>query len=142
LVSYDEEKVTALSSELVQACERLQELSRMPREVFTKDPHLVASAKYHLIVGIEATIDLANHVIAKNRWRIPEDYADTFRIMEEHGFFNEEFAKRLQTMARFRNRLIHIYWDIDNDRIYDLLIEDVCDIERFLTEYIRALQKE
>jgi uncharacterized protein YutE (UPF0331/DUF86 family) len=45
-------------------------------------------------------------------------------------------------MARFRNRLIHIYWDIDNDRIYNLLQEDIGDIEQYLTEYIRALQRE
>lgn len=36
LVSYDEEKVTALSSELILACERLRELGQLPREVFTK----------------------------------------------------------------------------------------------------------
>ncbi|WP_292364288.1 MULTISPECIES: type VII toxin-antitoxin system HepT family RNase toxin [unclassified Methanoculleus] len=103
---------------------------------------LVASAKYHLIVGIEAAIDLANHVIAKNRWRAPEDYADTFRIMEEHGFFDTEFSAGLQGMARFRNRLIHIYRDIDNETIYNLLQEDIRDIERFLTDYLRTLQKE
>ena len=142
MVSYDEEKVTALSSELMQACERLRELGRLPREAFMGDPHLVASAKYHLIVGIEAAIDLANHAITKNRWEIPENYADTFRIMQEHGFFDEDLGERLQMMARFRNRLIHIYWDIDNGRIYDLLREDVGDIEQFLAEYIRALQKE
>jgi uncharacterized protein YutE (UPF0331/DUF86 family) len=45
-------------------------------------------------------------------------------------------------MARFRNRLIHIYWDIDNDRIYNLLQEDIGDIEQYLTEYICALQRE
>lgn len=45
-------------------------------------------------------------------------------------------------MARFRNRLIHIYWDIDNDRIYDLLREDMGDIERFHAEFLRALQRE
>ncbi len=49
---------------------------------------------------------------------------------------------RLQTMARFRSRLIRIYWEIDNDRMYDLLGETVGDIEQFLAEHIRALQRE
>lgn len=43
-------------------------------------------------------------------------------------------------MARFRDRLIHIY--CDNNGIYDLLREDVGDIEQFLAGYIRALQRE
>lgn len=140
MVSYDDEKVTALSSELVQACRRLKDLAQMPKETVIKDPHLVASAKYHLIVGIEAAIDLANHLIAKNRWRAPEDYADTFRIMEEQGLIDAEFAERLQRMARFRNRLIHIYWDIDDETIYSLLQEDICDIEEFLAEYLQFLR--
>lgn len=142
MVSYDDEKVTALSSELVQACGHLKDLGEMEKGVVIKDPHLIASAKYHLIVGIEAAIDLANHLIAKNRWRAPEDYADTFRIMEEQGLIDAEFSARLQRMARFRNRLIHIYWDVDNEIIYNLLQEDTCDIEEFLTEYLRFLRTE
>jgi len=140
LVSYDDEKVTALSSQLVQACGYLQDLGRMQKDTVLGNPHLIASAKYHLIVGIEAAIDLANHLIAKERWRAPEDYADTFRIMEEHGLVDAEFSARLQRMARFRNRLIHIYWDIDDETIYTLLQEDIHDIEEFLTEYLRFLQ--
>ncbi len=142
LVSYDDEKVTALSSQLVQACGHLKDLGLMQKDVVIRDPHLIASAKYHLIVGIEAAIDLANHLIAKNRWRAPEDYADTFRIMEEHGLVDAEFSAQLQRMARFRNRLIHIYWDIDDETIYTLLQEDVHDIEEFLTEYLRFLRTE
>jgi len=65
------------------------------KDALVSDPHLIASAKYHLIVGIEAAIDLANHLIAKNRWRAPEDYADTFRIMEEHNVVDAELSARL-----------------------------------------------
>jgi len=140
LVSYDDEKVTALSSQLVQACGYLQDLGRMQKDTVLGNPHPIASAKYHLIVGIKAAIDLANHLIAKNRCRAPEDYADTFRIIEEHGLVDAEFLARLQRMARFRNRLIHIYWDIGDETIYTLLQEDIHDIEGFLTEYLRFLQ--
>lgn len=45
------------------------------------DPHKIASTKYHLILVIESAIDICNHVIAKNNFRVPEDYADTFKVM-------------------------------------------------------------
>lgn len=141
LVSFDEEKVTTLSSEILSACERLRELGRMPRNEFIGNPHLVASAKYHLIVGIEAAIDLSNHLISQNRWRAPVDYADTFRIMEQHGFFDGELSSRLQDMARFRNRIIHLYWNIDNDMIYDVLRADIRDIKQFLDCYLRKIRE-
>ncbi len=92
LVSYDDKKVTALSSQLVQACGYLKDLGLMQKDIVMRDPHLIAGAKYHLIVGTEAAIDLANHLIAKNRWRAPEDYADTFRIMEEQGLVDAAFS--------------------------------------------------
>jgi uncharacterized protein YutE (UPF0331/DUF86 family) len=60
--------------------------------------------------------------------------------MEEHNLVDAEFAERLQRMARFRNRLIHIYWDINDETIYNLLQEDVRDIEEFLTKYLCFLR--
>ncbi|MCG7854742.1 MAG: DUF86 domain-containing protein [Methanoregulaceae archaeon] len=140
MVLYNEEKVTSLSSELLQACDRLDELARLDQDAFIAQPHLVASAKYHLIVAIEAAIDLANHIISMNRWRSPEDYADTFRVLQEQGLLNPEFVKSLQEMARFRNRLIHIYWKIDDLRIYEILKSDVGDVRKFLDVFLSALR--
>jgi uncharacterized protein YutE (UPF0331/DUF86 family) len=53
-------------------------------------------------------------IIARNGLRTPEDYADTFRVMEEKGAFDSEFTSALTQMSRFRNRLVHIYWDMDD----------------------------
>jgi uncharacterized protein YutE (UPF0331/DUF86 family) len=36
-------------------------------------------------------------------------------------------------MAKFRNRLVHVYWDIDDKQIYDYLQNSVADLETFLT---------
>ena len=34
-------------------------------------------------------------------------------------------------MARFRNRLVHPYWDVDDRRLHDYLYEGLADIESF-----------
>ncbi len=114
-MEFDEEKVTKLSSELFNAFERLKELATLPKDDFLSNPYFIASAKYFLIIAIEAAIDMCNHVISMNRLRIPEDYADTFRVMGEIGFFDKEFVDRLVQMARFRNRLVHLYWNVDDE---------------------------
>ncbi|MCG0278958.1 MAG: DUF86 domain-containing protein, partial [Thermanaeromonas sp.] len=88
----------------------------------------------HLVVCIEAAIDLCNHIIAKNRWRVPEDYADTFRIMGENKALPEDFIPNLVNMARFRNRLVHRYWDVDDKKVYTILQENLVDLERFINE--------
>lgn len=123
-----------ITSEVLSALQRLEDLGKLSEAEFVADPHKVGSAKYNLIVAIEGTVDLSNHIISKNRFRTPEDYADTFRVMEEKGVFDTEFSSSLVQMARFRNRLVHIYWDIDDAEIYRIIQSRLQDIRRFLRE--------
>jgi uncharacterized protein YutE (UPF0331/DUF86 family) len=126
--------VRKITSEVLSALQRLEDLGKLSEAEFVADPHKVGSAKYNLIVAIEGTVDLSNHIISKNRFRTPEDYADTFRVMEEKGVFDTEFSSSLVQMARFRNRLVHIYWDIDDAEIYRIIQTRLQDIRRFLRE--------
>jgi len=126
--------VRKITSEVLSALQRLEDLGKLSEAEFAADPHKVGSAKYNLIVAIEGTVDLSNHIISKNRFRTPEDYADTFRVMEEKGVFDTEFTGSLIQMARFRNRLVHIYWDIDDAEIYRIIQTRLQDIRRFLRE--------
>src|SRR3990172_9731609 len=131
-LKFEKDKITKLSSEILNVIEKLNELSSLSRADFLSDPHKVASAKYFLIVGIEASIDMCNHLISKNRFRAPEDYADTFRVMREAGAFSDEFVEKLKEMAKFRNRLVHIYWEVDDEVIFDILNEDIQDFNEFV----------
>jgi uncharacterized protein YutE (UPF0331/DUF86 family) len=126
--------VRKITSEVLSALQRLEDLGKLSEAEFAADPHKVGSAKYNLIVAIEGTVDLSNHIISKNSFRTPEDYADTFRVMEEKGVFDAEFTGSLIQMARFRNRLVHIYWDIDDAGIYRIIQTRLQDIRRFLRE--------
>ena len=139
---YNPDKIRKLSSELYNALEKLGELAGMNKEEFLKDVHRVASAKYHLLVAIEAAIDMCNHVIAQNRLRTPEDYADTFRVMHEAGAFSDELFSRLVEMARFRNRLVHIYWEVDDELVYQILREDISDLEDFMEQFLEFLKRD
>jgi uncharacterized protein YutE (UPF0331/DUF86 family) len=112
--------------------QNLNELSSLPEEEFLKNKHYVASAKYNLLIAIEACIDIAYHIISKNRMRLPRDYADSFKVLMENNVISEDLGKRLMLMARFRNRLVHIYWDVDDKMVYQYIRENISDIEEFL----------
>jgi uncharacterized protein YutE (UPF0331/DUF86 family) len=131
-LDYNPDKVRKISSEILSALSHLQELAILPEDQFLADPHKISSAKYNLIVAIEGTIDLCNHVISRNGFRTPEDYADTFRVMAERGAFDATFADALTQMARFRNRLVHIYWDINVADLRRILTTRLPDVHRFL----------
>jgi uncharacterized protein YutE (UPF0331/DUF86 family) len=135
MLKYEPALITRHLFELQNALTLLNDLKERDLQDFKKDHHLVGSAKYHLIVATEAVIDICNHLISKNKLRLPESYSDTFRVMVEEKILPVELAEeKLVAMARFRNRLVHIYWEIDLDMIYQILGENLIDLEHFMSE--------
>ena len=124
---FDPETVIRLVSELRKSTARLRGLAQIEKKAFLSDPDKIASAKYHFIVAIESCIDMCNHLIARNGFRVPEDYADTFRVMAEEGVLEEDFAAELAKMAKFRNRLVHIYWEISDRQLREILMTRLGD---------------
>ena len=122
-----------LVSELRKSVRRLKILSRIEKEELIGDPDKMASAKYHFIVAIESCIDMCNHIISKNSFRVPEDYADTFRVMSEEGALEKEKLNDLVAMAKFRNRLVHLYWEVNNDQLHEILLSRLGDFGMVLT---------
>jgi len=127
-------------SEAMNALDALSELARLSREEFLKNKHYVSSAKYNLLVAIEACVDIAYHLISMNKMRLPRDYADSFRILNEKGIISDDLTKRLVLMTRFRNRLVHIYWAIDDEFIYEILRNNIHDAEEFMNSISKILR--
>jgi len=99
---YDQDKMVKLISEFRKSVLRLQKLKETGRQKLLDDPDKVGSAKYHFIVAIESSIDMCNHFISRNGYRVPEDYGDTFKVMGENGAFDVEFSEQLVKMAKFQ----------------------------------------
>ena len=139
MLLFDQEKMVKLVSEFRRSVARLQKLKKLGQEQFLSDPDKIGSAKYHFIVAIESSIDMCNHIISRNGYRVPEDYADTFKVLEGEGAFDAGFTEELVKMAKFRNRLVHLYWQVDDSRIYKILEENLGDLEKFLKSIAKFL---
>ena len=109
----------------------LRKIAKTPLDKFLKDKILIGSAKYYLQVSIECCLDVANHIIAAERFRVPQDYADSFKVIREQNLVPEDLGKRLQQMAKFRNRLVHLYGTIDDSNVHKYINEDVNDLVEF-----------
>jgi uncharacterized protein YutE (UPF0331/DUF86 family) len=80
---------------------------------------------------IEAALSLCYHWTARRLQKTPEDYAACFALIAEAGLISQPLAERLQQMARFRNLLVHMYWRIDYERVYQILQNDLGDLREF-----------
>ena len=129
---FDQEKMTKLVSELRKSVARLTDIAKLPQDEFLNDPDKIGSTKYHFIVAIESSIDMCNHIISRNGYRVPDDYGDTFRVMSEVGALDTDFSDDLRNMAKFRNRLVHLYWEVDDQQLYEILQNRLVDFKKFL----------
>ncbi len=127
----DKAKLDQMLSNLRQYLGVLRELAAVPRESFLANSDKIGNAKYHFVIAIETCIDVANHIIASENYRFPQDNADSFVVLVEQEVVPAAEKDHLTAMARFRNRLVHLYWSVENQRLYDYLQESLGDLERF-----------
>jgi uncharacterized protein YutE (UPF0331/DUF86 family) len=139
---FDPDTIVRLVSELRKCVARLESLANLDKKAFLSDPDKIGSAKYHFIVAIESCIDICNHLIARNGYRVPEDYADSFRVMAEEGAVDEAFSSELVSMAKFRNRLVHIYWEVGDRQLWEILKTRLTDFDSLLASLSKFLNLE
>lgn len=132
MVKYQRDKVLKIVGEMKSALSLLRELGGMTREEFAGDAHRKSSAKYNFIVAIEGMVDLCNHLISQNDFRVPDDYANAISLFFEQAGDNAELRDSLIRAVRFRNRLVHIYWEVGDDDLHAILKTGPAEITRFL----------
>jgi uncharacterized protein YutE (UPF0331/DUF86 family) len=109
----------------------LADLAQQPAAALLADPVALDAVKYRFVVSIEVCIDIAQHIIASERLRAPETFADAFGILAEAELIPTEIADAAQRMARFRNLLVHVYADVDDSRVVEILQTQLDDFSKF-----------
>ncbi|BBO81253.1 hypothetical protein DSCO28_18190 [Desulfosarcina ovata subsp. sediminis] len=103
------------------------------------------STERFLQLAIESCINIGNRLLSLYQFTkpvaMPGTYADIFKELGRLGVVDNEFMQRLIKMARFRNRLVHLYWDIDPESIYRFLQENLNDFKLFQQNVIDFLHK-
>jgi uncharacterized protein YutE (UPF0331/DUF86 family) len=117
----------------------LKKLQRYSFDEFSADPERYGSAERFLHLAIEAIIDMGNHVIADSDLGVVNWYSDIPKIMAEKEFIPSELEEKWISMIGFRNTLVHEYIDIDRKIVYDVLqnnIHDLEDLKRAFAQFL------
>ncbi len=116
----------------------LKDIQSLPVEKFAVSRRDFHSAERCLQLAIECLINIGNHIISDQGLRAPKDYADIFKVLAENSILLAEDVLTLKQMVQFRNRLVHVYWDIEPKVLWNIIQEELGDIERCarnLTKY-------
>ena len=117
--------------EIEESVQRLEALAATPLAAFLTDRDAQDIAGYRLLVAIEAALALCYHVSSRRLRTTPDDYAGCFALLGEAGILPADLTARLQNMARFRNLLVHVYWDVDYRRVHAAMQENLGDLRAF-----------
>jgi uncharacterized protein YutE (UPF0331/DUF86 family) len=89
---------------------------------------------------IETCLDVSGHIISDEKFRVPETYADMFRILVQNDILKESQLEAFEKMAKFRNIIVHDYEKIDAGIVLGILQKNLYDFEGFKEAIIDYLK--
>lgn len=125
--------ITSILNNLRNHQDKLAILANYPKEVFLQDFTKVESAKHLLQISIQCCLDMAHHIIADEGYRTPQDSYDAFVVLNEEDVLPDSFMPVLRQMVSFRNRVVHLYWEVDDSTVYDILQQNLKDFDAFVS---------
>lgn len=110
----------------------LDRLAERTDSELRSDFAVMGGLQHYLLLSVETVLDLGSHVISSESFEPPRNYADIFRVLRDEGMLPSELAERLMAMARFRNVLVHLYAQVDEERVLKILRSSLGDLDAFV----------
>jgi len=89
---------------------------------------------------VECTIDISKKFLIGNKLGIPVDEIDVLEKLKQAGILSSEMLSKLRKMRGLRNILVHEYADVDDQMVFDVIINRLNDFEEFAMEVKKALK--
>ena len=127
-ISVIENKISAVKKYL----KILTRYNKYSRQEIEDNLDIRGAVERYLYLAVQATIDLADSVIAYKKFRKPSTMSESFHILQEEQIIPIELADKMVKMTGFRNIIAHDYEKINYDIVYDVLQNRLKDIEEFI----------
>ncbi|MCD6539737.1 MAG: DUF86 domain-containing protein [Candidatus Omnitrophica bacterium] len=102
-----------------------------------KDKKTIKAIKYNLIEIVEASANILQHILAKDKGIAAGGYLETIEKSKGEKIISLSTYKALRPFFEFRNILIHRYWQIEDK----LLIKEVKENYKVFDKFIEEIEK-
>jgi len=114
----------------------------MSKGQFLENELVILAVERALHVAIESIVDVGNIIIDGFIMRDPGSYVDIIEILEDEGVLPRTEAESLKRVVAYRKALVHEFYKVDNNALYQLFIDEYAALINF-GEYINTyLMKE
>ncbi len=119
-------------SHLQERLEELEEWDLGSLEEFARNSMLRSAVERHLQVCVEILVDVCERYVALARQEPGETSAENLRKAAALGIISS--ADAYAPMVRFRNFIVHRYERINPEIVYDIAVNRLGDLARFIRE--------
>ena len=128
----DVKKIKFLISEIKESITDVRKFTEVSQKEFWADKRNILAVEHLLLRAIEATANICSHIAARKLQKGVESPAECFELLEKEKLINKNLSTSLRRMARFRNILVHRYWEVDERKVYQYAKENLVDFEKFI----------
>lgn len=112
-------------------------------EEFKKDTDTRELCVHYLRIALESALDICRHFLAVKGVSLTEiDTTNLIELAGEKGLLDPDFAHRIRGMAGMRNAIVHVYWRLDYQVIYEAVTDRLEDFDQLAREVKNYLEKE
>jgi uncharacterized protein YutE (UPF0331/DUF86 family) len=86
--------------------------------------------------AVQAMIDLAAHVVAREGLGTPDSLGASFTLLENAGILDADLAGHMRRMTGFRNIAVHQYRKLDPAIVDGIVRDRLGELRRFATQIL------
>ena len=135
----DVKKVRNLISEIQENIKELKKLNSLSFADFHKDRRNYGLSEHHLRRALEGILTIGTHILS----RLPvktKDYQEVILSLGKEKVIPKDFAEKNKKLASYRNRLVHMYWEVSEKEIYQIIQEHLKDLDKFCEYYLKYVR--
>lgn len=114
-------------------------LSKKDKKQIIGDPWTIKGIKYSLQTAIEAMIDIVFHLCAKHFNKAPIDARDGLEILVQNKVIDDKSFLVYSQMIGFRNRIVHGYQQVSDEKIYEIISKELDDFQKFIDSTLKLV---
>jgi uncharacterized protein YutE (UPF0331/DUF86 family) len=118
----------------------LKELQPVSFSTYQENKLIRRTVERTLHLAVEACLDIGQHIIAQESYRMPRNNKEVFQILHEEDIVSSELLARLVAMAGFRNLIVHDYATIDNAAVFSILKRHLGDFTAFAQAIVAQIE--
>ena len=122
--------------------EKLNTLGSLSRDEFMADFVYLDATVRRLQTSIEALVDISRYVIRSLGLPSADSYREVPVVLADAGYLDQTSTPIYDEMVKFRNLVVHHYYRVNPEEIYNILTQNLSDLQNWRTTLLEIVESD